>query len=465
MEETELLEALDRRAAGAVAALDGRVADVEPPSLRVEADRPRRRWTTFLVAAGLVLVALLGIGLALGDRDDEAGTIADDRDSSVQTDDGLTRLALADPEALGYSVRAAFDGPSTVPAPGTEQVDIHFTAHGPAGAADPWAEVVIATTHPVDEYTFLGELVDIGGPEAVHVPMGWADRVIWRDGDQARMIMSSRVRDGDLVDVAAAAVAAGWIGDGPLPGHEVLHAGTPDAFQPGLEYAGLGPTGWQGIAYQGSGSVEDFVIAWRPGGPESLDALHSLVDAETTAVDGRDVLISDAGTATHVAWLLDDGTLVQLATFGDVDAVLAEVLPELEPISDDELQSLAAAHPPPADTPLVEPADGIYEPRSEGEVLASISLTEGGTEYRLDIQPDRSGGFATMLSIEDASGASGSGGPVRDLDTPFLQAGGLSDGSGSTPVVVSGVLPAGVPGDLTGTGFVDRTTGEEASSW
>lgn len=463
MEDTELLEALDRRAAGAVAALDRRLEQVAPAPLPATAQHHRRgRLAPAMAAAAAAVVGLLGVGLALAGGE---STIADDREAPVETDDAddISRLALPDPAALGYDVRAAFDGSTIEPSPGMEGIDVRFTAHGPAGDDDPWAMSVISTTTPLDEFTFRGELVDVGGPEAVHLPTGPADRVLWREGDRARMLLSSRVRGEDLVQVAAAAVAAGWTGDGPLPGHEVLLTGTPDAFQPGLEYAGFGPTGWQGIAYDADGTDGDFVIAWRPGSDAALAALHALDPTpRTISVDGRDGYVTDAGSATHAAWLLEDGTLVQLATFGDIDAVLDEVLPAMRPIDEDDLQALAATYPPSPESGLLDQPDETFEPMGAGEALASVSLTDGGTSYRAEVQEDDRDGFTSVLLIGDG----GSGGPLRDLQTPTLQAAGHADGPGGapiTPVVVSGLLPAGVPDDLAGTRIVDRTTGAELS--
>lgn len=463
MEDTELLEALDRRAAGAVAALDRRLEQVAPAPLPTAPHRHRRgRLAPAVAAAAAAVVGLLGIGLALAGGE---STIADGGEVPVETDDveGITRLALPDPAALGYEVRAAFDGSTIEPSPGMEGIDVRFSAHGPAGDDDPWAMSVISTTTPFDEFTFRGELVDVGGPEAVHLPTGPADRVLWRDGDRARMLLSSRVRGEDLVRVAADAVAAGWTGDGPLPGHEVLHVGTPDEFQPGLEYAGFGPTGWQGIAYDADGTARDFLIAWRAGTDDALQALHALdPDPDALEVDGRDVLVTDAGSATHAAWLLDDGTLVQLATFGEVADVLADVVPALRPIGEDELRSLVAEHPPSTESTLLDQPDAVFEPMGSGEAVASASLTRDGTTYLAEVQEDDRDGFASMLLIGDG----GSGGPLRDLQTPTLQAAGHSDGPGGaplTPVVVSGLLPAGVPDDLAGTRIVDRTTGAELS--
>lgn len=237
------------------------------------------------MAAGLVVVALLGIGFALTDRDDEQGTVADDRDVPVETDDGaVTRLALADPAALGYEVRAAFDGPATEPEPGMEDLgERRYVAHGPSGAPDPWATAIVSMTVPVDEYTFIGELVDVGGPEASHVAVGPVDRVTWRDGAEHR--------------------------------HRHRHD-------------------------------EGFIIATRSGGSDVLQSLDALEPSpRTTTIDGREVLLGGSWrSATHAPWVLDDGTVAQLATYGHIDALLEEVVGASEPITQEELDELVAAH-------------------------------------------------------------------------------------------------------------------------
>ncbi len=463
MEENELLEALDRRAAVAVAALDDRLADVEPPPLPIAATRDRRRWAPLLVAAALVVVALLGIGLALDGRDEGAGPVADDRDTSVQTDDGeLIRLALADPEPLGYEVTAAFDGPSLQPSPGMEGADLRHVAHGPTGTSDPWTAAVVSMETPAQEHSLTGELVDLGGPEAVHLTTGTSDQVIWLDGERAHSLISARVLGSDLVELARAAVAAGWSGEGPLPGHEVLLDGPSEQFRLGLLYASTVQTGWQAVAYAGSPSGPDFVIGWRPGGADAVQGLHAFeVPPRAVSVAGREVLVS-AGTVrnpAHATWLEEDDTVVQVATYGDVEALLAELEGRLEPISEDDLRTLARAHPTDAASTLVEPPESVYGPFGEGEPLASVALFEAGVEHRLEVQEDGPDGLALILEIDDGTGVAGSGGPLRDLGSPSLSASSGSD-SGGPPLVVSGLLPADVSGDLVGARFVDETGAE-----
>ena len=269
MDQTDLLEALDRLAARAVSALDSGIVDSPPPPLERPSGR-RRPLLPLLVAAALVVVALVGIGLALDRRDDERSTIADDGDASVQTDDGeLTRLALADPEALGYEVRGAFDGPSIEPVPGMEGEDMRHVAHGPADVADPWADVVVSMETPAHQFSLVGEVVDLGGPDAVHLTVGEGDQVVWLDGDRARSLVSARVLGSGPRRARSVRGGRRLVREGPLPGHEVLLDGVSEQFRLGLLYASTVQTGWQAVAYAGSPSGPDFVIglaSWRHRG-------------------------------------------------------------------------------------------------------------------------------------------------------------------------------------------------------
>jgi hypothetical protein len=82
MNESDLLDALDRRAAAARIALDRAVDDLTvPPFERRAAERPWRRWTPALVAA-VVVVALVGAALLTG-RADESGTIAGEPETPI----------------------------------------------------------------------------------------------------------------------------------------------------------------------------------------------------------------------------------------------------------------------------------------------------------------------------------------------------------------------------------------------
>jgi hypothetical protein len=278
--------------------------------------------------------------------------------------------------------------------------------------------------------------------------------------------MSARVGRDELISTAIAAVSAGWRGAGPLPDHDVLLRDSTDAFQHGLEFAGLGPSGWQGIAYDAAGEDQDFVIAWRPGGTHAVQALHSLrPPARSATVGDREVLIAaDGRGAAHATWSLPDGTVVQVASFGEIEGVLARVVEGLRPIQEEDFDALVAAHPPSPDGPTVDPPGGIHGPGEDGRSIASVSLAHAGATIRLDVHEDGPDQLITMLTIERGSGSSGSGAPLPDLNTPVLRADGESSGPGGdplTPVIVSGVLPAGVAPDLAGVRVVDRTTGTD----
>lgn len=464
MEETELLEALDRRAGTAVAALDGALARVEPAPLPIDPERGRRRrWRPLLVAAGLVVVALLGIGLALDGRDDEQGTVADDRDVPVETDDGeITRLALADPAALGYEVRAAFASGTNVD--GSAETMPVFTAHGPTGAVDPWVDVVLSAAVPINEYSFYGELVDVGGPEATFVAVGSTTQLLWRDGGIGRQLVTADLDRDAMVSLASTAIEMGWDGRGALPGHDVLHTGPAQDFFSNLEFAAGVRDDRAGIAYDHEGDL-DFVIGWSAGDEVRWHAVHALTSTRQVEINGRTATVAAPvlNGATELSWL-EDGTLVRVATYADVD-VLVELLDDaLVPISGEEHQALVAAHAPDESQVILEAPFGLSQPLEGVPPVATISTSDSfGNELRLELIEQAGGGVAMMMEMDDATGTSGSGGPLRDLATPMLQAGALSDGETGEPtsdVIVSGVIPAGIPEDLAGSRFIDRGTGD-----
>ncbi|MCO8127669.1 hypothetical protein NHL50_10665 [Acidimicrobiia bacterium EGI L10123] len=468
MEGTELLDALDRRARRAVSALDAGLGDAEPAPLPIDAGGGRRRpWVPLLVAAALVVVALVGIGLALDARDDEQGTVADDRDVPVETGADVTGFALPEPEALGYEVRAAFDGPSVAVDPASGQPGPPYTAHGPTGSDDPWQQAIVTQTTPWDDRVYGGELIDLGGIEGLYRTSGSSQQIAWQDGDTARTLMSSALDRDALVEVAREAVAAGWSADGPLPGHDVLHEGTYDQFSPVIEYGASVRSDWQGVAYDATSGDDDIVVGWRPGGPGLLGALHVFSDeVERVEVDGQGISVSRStvGGPSHASWQPVEGTVVALVTYGDIDAVLRRVVPGLNPIDAAAFDAMVGAHPASPELALLDAPASSFE--AEGEPLASIEIPDrAGFTYRLRILEDDDARYALMQEIAEGNGTSGSGGPLADLSTTALQSGSLSNeetGSG-TPVIVSGVLPDGVAPDLSTARFVDRTTGAEVA--
>lgn len=468
MEDTELLEALDRRAGRAVAALDAGLAGAEPAPLPLEPGRGHRRpWVPVLVAAAVVVVALVGIGLALDGREDEQGTIADDRDVPVETGADVPGFVLAEPDVLGYEIRSAFDGPSVAVDPASAQPGPPYTAHGPTGSDDPWQQAIITQTTPWDDRVYGGELIDLGGVEGLHRTSGSSQQIAWQDGDAARTLMANALERDALVAVARAAVAAGWSGDGALPGHDVLHEGTWDQFGPTIEYGASVRSDWRGVAYDDASGDDDVVLGWRRGGPGLLGALHVFSDdVERVEVDGHEVSVSrsSTGAPSHASWEPVEGTVVALVTYGDIDAVLGQLVSALAPIDADAFAALVAAHPAAPEDPLLD-APGSQTDPGEGTVVASVELPErAGYSYRVEIVEQAPGAYALMQEVGDGSGTSGSGGPLDDLTTPQLQAGSYSEEGGtSSPLIVSGVLPAGVAADLSTARFVDRRTGAEVA--
>jgi hypothetical protein len=453
-DDTRLLEALDRRARAAVDAVDDAVRSGSLPGLPVRT--PPRRWGPLLVAAALVVVALVGAGLLLADPGEDESTTAGERELPVESGGDLVRLALADPASHGYVVRAAFEAQLAPPDGGAP-----VTVHGPLDLEDPWTASVLSARMPFDDERFIGQRVDVGGPDAVALRMGQMTGISWPHGDEALRLWSSSLDLEGLLTVGRAAVADGWRGEGPLPGHRVLRQGPGTDLSSDLEFAAAGAPGWAGIAYEHAGGDRDFIIGWRRGDETLLRSLHVHARWRWTEIGDTPAIASDGATdrASFASWRTDGGTIMQVTTYGDLDALL-EVLPgALRSVDAEEHRALVSAHPPPEDAMLL---DRVHTFGDEGgELVAQLATTDpGGDEHRIQIFEQR-GGYAVMVELDDGRGISGSGGPLPDLHTPFLQASRLDVPAGPRQVVVAGILPVGED-DVASLSVVDRTTGATA---
>lgn len=473
MSQDESLDALDRRAASAVDALDRALGDVDPGSVPVEARRPRR-WVPMLVAAAVAVVALVGAVLVVDDGD-ERGTVAGEPeppDEADETGAGSTHLHLADPEAFGYEVSTATDGPSEPD--GFRGDDGSATLQAPVDSDDPWAEVVFVSSGPmVDERGWSGEVVDVGGPEAVLQNFG-PPSLGWRDGDSLHTITSARLDRGQLVSLARSAVAEGFDGTGALPGHRVLQDGSWGDIYP-LHAFPYSTTDRAVIGYRDS-SAEDgtggFVLASGPGSEAQWRAPTVLapVVARTT-VAGHDALFTDyrpAEGASEVSWREDDGTIVRIAGPGDVREVLGRVVDSLEPIGEDDLAALVDAHPADESPPRIDldhdedhfiGSDDSFPDPSDESQLGADAVTVDGDEYQVAVVRQPRGAVSLQTYVESGDGGSGSGMAIADLGTTVLvQSGASMSADGET--MVSDRLVAGVvPPDLSGLEIRERSTG------
>jgi len=462
MEDTELLEALDRRARRAVTMLDAGLGDAQPTPLPVDATGGRRRpWLPLLVAAALVVVALVGIGLALDDRDDEQGTVADDRDAPVQTDDGdVTRLALADPEALGYEVRAAF-GPDTVGhSADPDPLELHWIAHVPEGADAADIPIVLTGVLPSDANDFPGEVVALGDVEGLLRILGPQLQLSWSAGDEVRLISSVHLEAGGLVSIARAAVEQGWDGSTALPGHALLHQGPIADFSPMLAYAGSGPTGRSGIAYDHGSDERDLVIGWSSSpDPQARWEARRTMGTQTELFRVRDRPAHynriGPGSEGELSWLEPDGTLVEVVFHGDPAEIVSLLDVHLDPITGAEHERLVADLPPDPDHPLLDLPDARFDPISDAPDVAELLAESPAARTRVAITSHELSGLTLVLEVDAGNGTSGSGFPLRDLRTPAVQLMWLGEpGSG---LALGGVVPPGT--DVRSVTITDRSTG------
>lgn len=454
MSEQELLHGLDRRARAAVAALDRVLGDEPAPPFVPDArtGSSRRRWTPLLVAAGLLVVALVGAVVAFDAAGEESGTIA----GEGELVDPGTRVVLADPAAVGFDLHGAVVAPDddAVPSP-MGPIDVQV----PNRSGDGWSAAVVTSTGEYNDGAFTGEVVDIGALLAVLEWDGPGSRSIrWGDGQTMHQIATSTLSDDDLVALASDAVEAGWAG-GPLPDHRVVHTGPFTDVSPSL----WTPSGGL-VAYRHDGGL-DFVISTGPGSEARWRASHVLAaTAEERRFDGRDVVVATFRPHASVrvaSWLEPDGALVQVQTYGDIDRLLDLVDGHLERLDRAGFAQLAFDQPLPEDeTPLPFPSEQIqtwsmssehpFEPPPGGRIVALLEHAAGDRTYRVGLVEDGDGGLRLQTrSIDDASGSgSGSEAPIHDLTAPRLSSSssGFTNTSGAAFVSersVSGLLPAG----------------------
>jgi len=463
MSETELLDALDRRAARAVAALDEAVGarpPSDPPALR-----PGRRWSPLLAAAALVVVALVAAALLLARTGDEEGTVAGEGEVPVESGDPVTRLALADPAALGYQVRAAFTGDQVPADMDPDPLGLRWAAHVPEGADPLTARVVVTGELPADATDRSGRVVDLAGQEAFVRILGPQVQIVWPSGTGVRHLSSDHLPDAELVDLARRAAEAGWDGRQPLPGHRILHAGPITDLRPSLAYAASGPSGRDGIAYDHADLERDLVIGWSTGtDPEARwAARRSLApDAERLEVRGQPALFhpGSRGQPGELSWLEADGTLVEAVFHGPPDAMAAVLDEALVRIGADDHDRLVAEHPASSDGMLLDVDDRQLEPVTDGPRLGSLESDDGTGLVRVGVVDQDVTGLHLVLEVDVTDGASGSAYPLRDLATPALLRLGLQDADGNREgSAIGGLAPPGTDGGSVR--VVDAATGAE----
>lgn len=416
--ESDLLEALDRRARAASDGLASAVATVPIPEPELEEPRPSRRFAP-LVAAAVVLVALVGIVLVRAP--DEQG------DGTVAGQPSLTHLVLPDPGAVGYELSAAFDGTETSSGD-VNPYDIAVSVQGPADGDDPWAAGVLAYSLPGEMTTLDGESVDLGGVDAAYQTDGIAATIGWVDGDEVRYLVSSRRTRDELVDLARTAVAEATPAGAPLPGQRILFAGNVSDVFPTLATSVGAPPGLRGVAYTQLDGDDGLVVATRSGDQARWRAAGVVArSTEQVTVRGRRAMVARFGTdpsLVEVSWLEADGTLVRAgaATTSDTGALVA-VLDQLEPIDDEAFAELLRSHPIDPDgresfseSGAVVTEDGASSSSGGVVPLAAVEMQSGDRSYRASLTGAGGSGLSLDATVETPQGSSGSSVPVTGLD-------------------------------------------------
>lgn len=438
MNDRELFESLDRRAASATAALDARVAAVDAPDLPTVARRSvlRRRAPVALVAA-LALVVVAAVASLPGD---------DDARTTLAGGQGATHLVLPDPVAAGFEVTVAFDG---VRRPGGPQgLDARVTVQGPVDAEDPWTGGVVEYSLPTGTTTLSGSVVDIGGPDARLDASGVGPTIAWVDGDVVRFLVSTRLTAEEVTALARDVIAEGTAAGAVLPGHEVLFTGgTADVF-PILAAGASAPAGISGVAHRSTTGGEGLVIGTVQGSQARWQAAYALAtEVEERTVRGNDAVVATFGLGlSEISWLEDDGTLVRVDPIAGDAADLAPIVEKLVEVDHEAFADLVretstaeggvGSGPTEPGTPQSRDDDGSEEPA--GQPLAEVGLGDDTLgSMRATVVEDSAGTLTLETSIETPGSASGTATPLVDLRS---NVGRREIVGGDGPVLVAGLI-------------------------
>lgn len=446
------LDALDRRAANAVAELDRAL----PSDLSADSDwlhtpdldaaPSRRGLTPLLLVAAVAVVAILGLGLAISrlDGGDDQSTIAGEVDADETVPPGeFVRLAIPDPAAHGLELTAAYDGIDAANPSGPDPM----TVQGPVAAGDPWDAAVEVTTVPQDDEIWLyGEVVDLGGVDG-SLLVDLRTSLRWGDSSGSEHLLSSTWLDpAELTTVAREAVAAGWTGDGPLPGHQILHRPVPTDFTslsyvPSDDEVRIAAVGYRGDDF-------DFVVGTTPGGEAAFRYAQMVFgDPQAVEVRGHDAVLlqNSYTTLSTILWRENSETLVRAETYNDPAEVI-DTLDALQLVDSPQFSPLTESHPVTDERRLLvvpeEEFERFGDPQHNppDELLAELtSIRQGLEAYALLGRYDRPPTQLTFtVDHSDGTGA-GSAAPANDLSRPVLQRG--EDG---TRTVYSGIVPGNV---------------------
>lgn len=458
MNETEMLDALDRRAQAATASLDARLQDASTPHQTFDRPdhRPGRvmhRLLPLAVAAGLAIIALVGAAIIFDDAD-EQGTVAGQPE-------GITRLALPDPGSLGYRIVGAFDGSTS--ADSTAGPVITMTLHSPT-RGDPWEETVVTYSLPADMTTLDGQVVDVGGPEATLSTGTGTPMIGWKDGERVRFLGSPGVPVGELAILVRQIVEQAIPDGAPLPGHDIVHVAPHIDVFPMLASGATAASGdISGIAYDSDAGT--FAVATTRGSTDRWRAAFALAaGTERLTVRGHDAIRADFGNGvSEISWLEADGTLVRVDSFEY--RIPEDVLDRLEPITQAEFDAIvedAGTAPDDAGQPTdgaggVDTAPDPVLPDDDRMPLAEVSVDDGDVAIRATLLRTSDGSLELETFTEGPTGGTGTGQTIVDASSNVV----ARDLVSLSAADVRGVLLAG----LIGPGVdvfqvVDATTGE-----
>lgn len=442
---------------------------VDDPPAR---ERDRKR----MVVIGLVVLATIVIVVGfVRSRDSDGGEEPASPPSTTTTTAALgpTGLALEDPEALGFTVTAAIDGPNPDE---SRDDDSTLTAVAPVDAEDPWASAATITRRHVGvgDYEFLGEVIDLGERNAAleRFPEE-AFALRWQHGDDIVTLRSANLDLTRVINAVRAGVTAGYDGTGPPPGFRVLHEGPRRHFQlePNFTFV---QTDQSVLAYEHPDDL-DFILRWQA--PGDVPFLAPLIEQQFVGhrtIRGRSAVVTTTWwtqALTTLSWQEADGTTLRLSTYGDIDELLRLIDGELEPLGPASFAFIAGGTDLEDHRPLITPPDGfdailhvpdaMPDPATPG-VLSTVNVSTDDTSYWAAIleRPH----YSQMLQLHGGhpSGRAGTGLPIPGTDVLALRAGasrGPDEASDNNQFELAGVVPP----DLSDVVVTDRNTREELS--
>lgn len=378
MSDADLLDALDRRAARAVADLDALVDRTVAPPLDLERGAPAlvrastSRWREprlLAVAAAILAVAVVAAVLVLQQREEP---------TPVAVTPGEPRRLVLPPDAA-----AEFDGVSAIEAsPSDPPLEIRM--HAPVGSEEPWPVVVVEHVIDADDTTLDGEPVDIGVATATYED-GPMPNVGWEVGGEVRYLASSELSRDELVALARATVEeATPVGD-PLPGHQVVHRGAPADF-----YLSLSPASAAGdvgvVVYDADRGRRQFVVSTSLASPERWRAAYAFAtSSERIRVRGVDAVLATYEGFSELSWIEGGDTLVRAvdwtesATGSNGRTALFALVEQLVEAGDEEWQVLVGRTSASMDGESSEQFDGQGQPVTPTTILDPSAPPEGAT--------------------------------------------------------------------------------------